>query len=60
MLLSFPFPYTTCMPAIEEMTMDGSFSVKSALERFLARCPKLLSFPKFDSLAKKVFSLFGF
>jgi hypothetical protein len=38
--------------------MDGSFSLKSALERFLARCPKLLSFPQFDALAKKVFVLF--
>ncbi|KAB1206141.1 hypothetical protein CJ030_MR7G014286 [Morella rubra] len=35
------------------MTMDGSFGLQSALERFLGRCPKLLSFPQIDSLAKK-------
>lgn len=34
--------------------MDGSFSLESALERFLARCPKLRSFPKFDLLSGKV------
>ncbi|XP_040370504.1 midasin isoform X3 [Rosa chinensis] len=33
--------------------MDGSFSLDSALERLLDRCPKLRSFPKFDWLSKK-------
>nr|XP_011467404.1 PREDICTED: midasin isoform X1 [Fragaria vesca subsp. vesca] len=33
--------------------MDGSFSLDSALERFLSRCPKLRSFPNFDWLSKK-------
>ncbi|ONI15461.1 hypothetical protein PRUPE_3G044200 [Prunus persica] len=35
------------------MAMDGSFSLESALERFLARCPKLQSSPKFVLLTKK-------
>lgn len=36
------------------MAIDGSFSIQSALERFLARCPKLQSVRQFDSLVKKV------
>ncbi|XP_048323691.2 midasin isoform X2 [Ziziphus jujuba] len=35
------------------MAMDGSFSIQSALERFLARCPNLQSLRRFDSLVKK-------
>ncbi|PQP91623.1 hypothetical protein Pyn_00932 [Prunus yedoensis var. nudiflora] len=35
------------------MAMDGSFSLESALERFLARCPKLQSSPKFVLLTIK-------
>ena len=36
------------------MAIDGSFSLESQLERFLARCPKLACIPQFDSLLKKV------
>ncbi|KAL1318551.1 hypothetical protein AAHE18_15G213600 [Arachis hypogaea] len=35
------------------MALDGSFSVQASLQRFLDRCPKLESLPKFDSLAQK-------
>ncbi|XP_038723701.1 midasin [Tripterygium wilfordii] len=35
------------------MAMDGSFSVKQALERFLARCPKLAGHPQMEYLLKK-------
>uniref|UniRef100_F6HXY6 Midasin n=2 Tax=Vitis vinifera TaxID=29760 RepID=F6HXY6_VITVI len=35
------------------MAIDGSFSLESQLERFLARCPKLACIPQFDSLLKK-------
>ncbi|KAJ7963223.1 Midasin [Quillaja saponaria] len=35
------------------MAIDGSFSLESSLERFLARCPKLQCFPQFDLLAKR-------
>lgn len=37
-----------------KMAIDGSFSLESALERFLSRCPKLGCLPRFSSLAKKV------
>lgn len=36
------------------MAIDGSFSLESALERFLALFPKLGGLPHFDYLAKKV------
>ncbi|KAK7258525.1 hypothetical protein RIF29_24105 [Crotalaria pallida] len=35
------------------MAIDGSFSLHSSLTRFLHSCPKLRSFPQFDSLANK-------
>ncbi|KAJ4836844.1 hypothetical protein Tsubulata_018473 [Turnera subulata] len=35
------------------MSMDGSFSLQSAVERFLARCPALAGVKKFDDVAKK-------
>ncbi|XP_030490703.2 midasin isoform X2 [Cannabis sativa] len=35
------------------MAMDKSFSLESALERFLARCPKLLSVQRFAKYAKE-------
>lgn len=37
------------------MAMDGSFSLASAVERFLGRCPELASDEKLDDLVKKVF-----
>ncbi|KAK3220425.1 hypothetical protein Dsin_014395 [Dipteronia sinensis] len=35
------------------MAIDGSFSLESALERFLVRCPKLSCLPRFESLSGK-------
>ncbi|KAL5579519.1 hypothetical protein UlMin_011961 [Ulmus minor] len=35
------------------MAMDGSFNLEAAVERFLARCPKLQALPQFDLLVKK-------
>ncbi|KAM1135785.1 hypothetical protein TB1_033293 [Malus domestica] len=35
------------------MAIDGSFSLESALGRFLARCPELQFSPNFDFLSKK-------
>ncbi|PON47074.1 Midasin [Parasponia andersonii] len=35
------------------MAMDNSFSLESALERFLARCPKLHSVPQFAQYGKE-------
>ncbi|TQE13576.1 hypothetical protein C1H46_000907 [Malus baccata] len=35
------------------MAIDGSFSLESALVRFLARCPELQFSPNFDFLSKK-------
>ncbi|XP_029127909.1 midasin [Cajanus cajan] len=35
------------------MAIDGSFSLYSSLRRFLDRCPKLQSFPQFESLVQK-------
>ncbi|KAL5755634.1 hypothetical protein ACOSQ2_020380 [Xanthoceras sorbifolium] len=36
------------------MAIDGSFSLESALERFLARCPRLGCLPRFESISGKV------
>ncbi|KAK1575506.1 hypothetical protein Q3G72_006073 [Acer saccharum] len=35
------------------MAIDGSFSLESAFERFLVRCPKLSCLPRFESLSGK-------
>ncbi|GAV80132.1 AAA_5 domain-containing protein [Cephalotus follicularis] len=35
------------------MSMDGSFSVESALTRFVARCPQLASVPQLGTLVQK-------
>ncbi|XP_027334240.1 midasin [Abrus precatorius] len=35
------------------MSIDGSFSLYSSLQRFFDRCPKLQSFPQFESLAQR-------
>lgn len=35
------------------MAIDGSFSLESALERFLARCPKVGGLRHFESLVRK-------
>ncbi|GAB2269173.1 hypothetical protein Dimus_004103 [Dionaea muscipula] len=35
------------------MAMDGSFSLRSEMDRFLARCPKLRSVGRFSSLLEK-------
>lgn len=43
------------------MAIDGSFSLESALERFLARCPKVGGLRHFESLVRKVlFVAFSF
>lgn len=37
-----------------QMAMDGSFSLESALERFLTRCPKLATIDKLQRFVEAV------
>lgn len=45
---------SSCFLVFSNMSLDGSFTCKSALERFLARCPKLQSNLRFLAILQKV------